>query len=225
MSDAPSTGTNDRDRHDVLIARVVDGNATSEDWRELRAIASHDQSIWAEIAEQQDLKRELDGAVEDAVSVAERVELPMHEHASVAPRRRLRLALTGGGWVAAAGLLLAFTVGVRGGVQTPALLSNGPSDGQRTVSAGIPSPITSAGEALAKYMELGRQSGEVIGELPTSLVLERTPTDDGRYKVVYLRQIVEQTFVDDVYQTATDDTGQTFVVPKASTPAALPTAN
>ncbi|MEL6311327.1 MAG: hypothetical protein AAFQ17_03010, partial [Pseudomonadota bacterium] len=91
----------EQDRRDILVARVVDGEATSEDWRELRTIAASDQTIWAEIAEQQDLKRELDVAVEDAVSVAERVALPMHEHASVSPNSRMKLALTAGGWLAA----------------------------------------------------------------------------------------------------------------------------
>lgn len=202
----------EQDRRDILVARVVDGEATSEDWRELRTIAAKDQAIWAELAEQQDLRRELDVAVDQAVSVAERVALPMHEHVSVAPRSRMRLALTAGGWLAAASVLVAWTVGT---VPTNTL-SALPAD--QTMTAGIPNPINTASDALARYMELGKESGDVIGELPTSLVLERTPTDDGRYEVVYLRQIVERTYVDDIYQTATADTGQTFIVPKTETP-------
>ena len=199
----------DEDRRDILVARVVDGEATSEDWRELRTIAADDQAIWAEIAEQQDLKRELDDAVEDAISVAERVALPMHEHASVAPNRRVRLALAAGGWLAAASVGIAWIAGM-----TPSVTTLPTTDsGLRT--AGIASPINTASEALAKYLELGKQSGEVIGELPTSLVIERTPNEDGGYDVIYLRQIVEKTTVDGVYQPATDDAGQTFLVPKS----------
>lgn len=199
----------DEDRRDILVARVVDGEATSEDWRELRTIAADDQAIWAEIAEQQDLKRELDDAVEDAISVAERVALPMHEHASVAPNRRVRLVLTTGGWLVAASILVAWTISMREGVRTMPAPGGGPT------TAGIASPINTASEALAKYLELGKQSGEVIGELPTSLVIERTPNEDGGYNVIYLRQIVEKTTVDGVYQPATDDAGQTFFVPKS----------
>lgn len=219
MTDERNFSMDDQDRRDILVARVVDGEATSEDWRELRTIAADDQAIWAEIAEQQDLKRELDVAVEDAISAAERVALPMHQHASVAPNRRLRLALTAGGWLAAACVGVAWIAGT-----TPQQTIN-PTDTGEIRTAGITSPINSAADALARYMELGKESGEVIGELPTSLVLQRTPTDDGRYEVVYLRQIVEKTYVDNVYETATDDAGQTFIVPKQSTTPAQPPAD
>ncbi|MEO1535329.1 MAG: hypothetical protein AAFS11_07195 [Planctomycetota bacterium] len=218
MTDA----VNEQDRRDILVARVVDGEATSEDWRELRTIAASDQSIWAEIAEQQDLKRELDVAVEDAVSVAERVALPMHEHPSVAPNLRLKLALTAGGWLAAACVAGAWVIGV---MPTPTVTQNPASPAANTAGMGIDTPLTSAAEALAKYMELGKQSGEVLGELPTSLVLERTPNADGGYDVIYLRQIVEKTTVKDILQPATDDTGSTHFLPKPSTTGAQPAAD
>lgn len=206
---------NEQDRRDILVARVVDGEATSEDWRELRTVAASDQSIWAELAEQQDLKRELDVAIDDAVSVAERVALPMHEHASVAPNSRMKLALTAGGWLAAACVAVAWFTGF---ASQPTVLPASPSAGApQTAGLGMPNPITSAADALARYMELGKQSGEVLGEMPTSLVLDRTPNPNGGYDVIYLRQIVEKTTVDAVHTTATDDAGQTFIVPKPST--------
>ncbi|MEN1706443.1 MAG: hypothetical protein AAGJ54_13145 [Planctomycetota bacterium] len=212
MTDA----VNEQDRRDILVARVVDGEATSEDWRELRTIAASDQSIWAEIAEQQDLKRELDVAVEDAVSVAERVALPMHEHASVSPNSRMKLALTAGGWLAAACVGIAWIVGMTP-QQTITPATNGVPQ-----NIAMANPITSAGEALAQYLKLGRESGEVLGEMPSSVVIQRTPNPEGGYDVIYLRHIVEKTTVDGVYKPATDDTGNTFFVPKSSTTQAKP---
>ncbi|MEL6798005.1 MAG: hypothetical protein AAFO89_14440 [Planctomycetota bacterium] len=216
MTDAPFTDQNEQDRRDILVARVVDGEATSEDWRELRTIAASDQSIWAEIAEQQDLKRELDVAVEDAVSVAERVALPMHEHASVAPNSRIKLALTAGGWLAAACVGIAWIVGMTPQQTLTPATSGAPQN------IAMPNPINTAAEALAKYLELGQASGEVLGEMPSSVVIQRTPNPEGGYDVIYLRQIVEKTTVDGVYEAATDDTGNTFFVPKSSTTQAKP---
>ncbi len=208
---------NEQDRRDILVARVVDGEATSEDWRELRTIASADQAIWAELAEQQDLKRELEAAMADAVRVAERVALPMHEHASVAPSRRLKLALTAGGWLAAACVAVAWVAGT-----TPQAATPPRTDAAPATTIAMANPINTAAEALARYLELGKQSGEVLGEMPSSLVLQRTPNADGGYDVIYLRQIVEKTTVDGVYTHATDDTGGTLFVPKASTTTARP---
>lgn len=195
-------------RREVLVSRIVDGGALSEDWRELRALAASDQSVWAEIGEQQELRGDLAESVDRALSVADWVSLPMRS--SPQPAQRVRLAVAGGGWVAAAVAGLALLVNGAGGDARGGSVSVVPAQ-----SAGMATPITSAAEALSKYLELGRQSGEVIGELPTSLVLNRTPSPDGKgYEVVYLRQIVEKTYVDDIYSTARGDGGELVVVPK-----------
>jgi hypothetical protein len=191
-------------RREVLVSRIVDGEASSEDWRELRALALSDQSVWAELGEQQELRRELGEAVERAMALADGAALPMRS--SPQPAQRMRLALAGGGWVAAAVAGLALMINASGAGSTVVA---------PVQSAGMATPITSAAEALATYLELGKQSGEVIGELPTSLVLDRTPRADGKgYEVVYLRQIVEKTYVDDIYSTARGDGGELVVVPK-----------
>ncbi|MGP1273313.1 MAG: hypothetical protein ACTS22_08255 [Phycisphaerales bacterium] len=216
MTEAQNNAHDEQDRRDILVARIVDGAATAEDWRELRGIAARDQSIWAEIAETQELCREIGVAMEEAGATADRVELPARERTPSAPGQRLRLAMSAGGWLAAACVLLAWSVGTG---------SAGPVDGSArprpaTPTAGIATPITTAADALKRYLELGRESGEVLGELPTSVVLDRTPlADGGGYEVVYLRQIVEKTTVQDIYETVTGDTGELFVVPKTPEPA------
>lgn len=220
---------NEQDRRDILVARIVDGNASAEDWRELRAIAATDQTIWSDIAEGQELSRELGEAVDRMIAVADRVELPARERTGSAPAQRLRLAMAAGGWLAAACVLIAWTAGT---TPTDPIIAGGaggtgPTIGGNTASgntAGIATPINTAADALRRYMELGKQSGEVIGELPTSVVLDRRPlAEGGGYEVVYLRQIVEKTTVQDIYETARGDTGDVFVVPKAE-PVAPPVA-
>lgn len=232
MTQADTAGSSDRqDRRDILIARIVDGHASAEDWRELRTIAAEDQSIWSELAEEQELTRELVDVVTLAGDIAERVELPTHEQTRHAPGRRLRLVGVAGGWVAAAGLTLAWMTGTLTGTMTstnasPSGTASGAQAGAQAGSmqtAGIISPINSAAEALAKYLELGKESGEVIGELPQSLVLDRMPNPEGGYDVVYLRQIVEKTTVDDIYEPATTDAGDLVIVPK-NEPTPIPAA-
>lgn len=230
MTDAP----NEQDRRDILVARIVDGAATAEDWRELRAIAATDQTIWAEIAEGQELCRELSEEIERATSAADLVELPPREQTASAPTQRLRLAMTTGGWLAAACVLVAWTAGVSPNdpmISGPAPATNAvtnaatsPTTNTAGIATGIAAPLNSAADALARYMELGQESGEVIGELPTSVVLDRKPlADGGGYEVVYLRQIVERTVVQNIYETATGDAGDVFVIPKAE-PVAPPVA-
>ncbi|MEM8758162.1 MAG: hypothetical protein AAGF47_10335 [Planctomycetota bacterium] len=205
MTEAETT----QDRRDILIARIVDGRASAEDWRELRAVAADDQSVWSEIAEEQELTREVEGLVDRAAAAADRIELPPPSRVRGTPAHRMRLVGIGGGWAAAA---VVGVLWIMGAPTSTAPVTSPPAG--PTQSAGMPNPINTAADALKEYLRLGQESGEVIGELPQSLVLDRTPNEAGGYDVIYLRQIVEKTTVDGIYQTATGDTGQTVVVPK-----------
>jgi hypothetical protein len=194
----------DGDAREVVIARVVDGVASSADWDALRQLAASDAGVWAEIAEEQTLRRALEGLVDGACAVSERVALPM-ERAGSGSRR---WTLAAGGWLAAAAIAVtALTLDTRRvNVTAP-----GPAS---SAQAGLLAPVSTAAEAFSKYLELGKASGQVLGELPTSQVIERTPRPDGQgYDVVYVRGILERTHVDEVFRTARDDSGRVLVVP------------
>lgn len=206
------------DRRDVLIGRIIDGEATGQDWAEFRQIVGQiggdDQSVFAEIAELQDLRRRTMDIVEQAGDLADTVGLPVHMHPRVSPARRLRAAGVWGGWAMAAMVALAWTLGLRPG--DPILFSG--SNGSRAgLGAGV---IDSAGEALQKYLDLGKQSGSVIGELPSGIVLGKEPLSDGSgYEVLYIRPIVERVIVRDVYRQVQTESGQIQIVPAPIAPA------
>ena len=89
------------DRRDVLIGRIIDGEATGQDWAEFRQLAGDDESVFAEIAELQDLRKRTIDIVEQVGDLADTIELPVHMHPKASPAHRLRTAGVWGGWAVA----------------------------------------------------------------------------------------------------------------------------
>lgn len=176
---------------DILITRVIDRRATPADWVELEALGAADHTVWRELALAQRQDGALAGAVEDAVSAAGHVPLPVHSAAGV--HRRLRLVAAWGGWAAAAVVALMFS--------TPRLA---PMNGGGTHTAG---PSLALPEMLSEYIDQGKKQGTVVGELPDKIVLDSTKTPDGGTEIVFVRQIVEKARVDDLYRMTTDEAG------------------
>ncbi len=198
------------DRRDVLIGRVVDGEATSQDWAEIRELAGDDQSVFAEIAELQDLRRDTMEMVEEVGDVADTVELPLYMHPKTSPTRRLKFAGVWGGWAVAAMVAIAWSIGLRPG--DPILIGD-LNSGTQTGSPGG-KVINTAGDALQQYLDLGKESGEVVGELPSGIVLEKTPLTDGSgYEVLYIRPIIERAVVYNVFREVQTETGERQIVP------------
>jgi len=204
---------------DLLISRIVDRRATPEDWRALRRALGRDAEprgapgggagdMLAEIEAAHRIDADLCRAVEGEIGVSERVELPPMRLR--APERRLRLVGTWGGWAAAAGLALAWIMGV----QPPA-----PDPGDGTQQAGpIPGAGWSSGqgpsveEAFDQYVRAGRESGRIVRVDPELRGIDSTPLENGAgVEVIYLRRVLERAVIDDVYRYATDDLGR--VVP------------
>lgn len=202
------------DRRDVLIGRIIDGEATGQDWAEFRQIAGDDESVFAEIAELQDLRKRTIDIVEQVGDLADTIELPVHMHPKASPAHRLRTAGVWGGWAVAAMVALAWSIGLRPG---DPIIFGDHNGAQAGIGNGV---INSAGEALQKYLDLGKESGSVIGEMPTGIVLDKQPLTDGSgYEVVYVRPIIERVVVRDVYQQIQTETGQVQIVPAKITPA------
>ena len=191
---------------EVLIGRVVEGEASPEDWDALRAIAETDGTVWADLSQTQRQHELLCASVSRVCALADGVEL---DGALVDPEpmvRRLRLVGSWGGWAMAAGLGLMWALGINPLVSSTGGPVAGPVAGQGVELA--------PDDALAQYLSKGREAGRVIREVPDRVVVRAEPIDDGRrVEVFYLRQILEREVVDQVYREAVDDLGNRLTIP------------
>jgi len=182
----------DREPRDILIQRVVDGEASAEDWSVLASHAREDESIFQDISTRQSQRDALAGAVEDAIAIADHVDLPA-ALASERTRPVARLAGIGAGWAAAAGIALAWIA-----MQTS------------TPMQGDPMPPPSADAAFDQYLRLATDEG-VLVERADPVVIEATATDDGTgVDVTYLRQVIERRRFDRVEQVERTEGGAFF---------------
>lgn len=196
---------------DILIARVIDAEASPEDWATIRTLAERDPSIWSELAAAQQDQADLAAALAEAIRIADRVDLPRDPAPSFVLRRRLRVAGAAGGWLAAAALLLAWWV-------HPGSAGTGPERGQE---AGlVPSGFgATADDALQAYLDRGVRDGRVVGVEPDFLIRDSRPLDDGSgVEIVYVRRIVERMVVDKMYKASLDERGLYVPVPVQNLP-------
>ncbi|MFG0242680.1 MAG: hypothetical protein ACF8R9_07855 [Phycisphaerales bacterium JB054] len=194
---------------DILITRVLDGEATPEDWAAFRAMAALDQAVWADLADAQQDRADLASAVADAIAIADRVEAPVHRHAGEQLNARIRTGAAWLGWVAAAMVAVA---GFTGRLGAPATQGGAGLGAQQ---AGL-FPISSPEDAMQLYLDKGQQAGSVLGEVPDRVLLSSAPAADGNgYEVVFLRQIIERQRVKTLYQLGENEVGQAVAVPIA----------
>src|SRR5262245_20793344 len=186
---------------DILITRAVDGQASQADWAALESLAQREPGVWRDLAMAQRDHQLLSAAVGRAVGVAGSVEVPSLSEAGVEPPGaramflRTRTVATWGGWAAAAAVALAFVANRAGQNQPPQMAGAGPA-------------ITTAADALSRYLDQGKQEGTVIGEVPGRVLVDTSKAPDGNgYTVIYLRQIVERTHVPDLYKISSDEAG------------------
>jgi len=199
MSGSAMDGTD----RDVLITRMLDGEATPEDWTAFQALAARDASVWAELSSAQQDMAEISASVAQATAVAARVRAPvdagetddeaLREALSVRFSGRVRATLAWSGWAAAAALVLAWGTGLPipgsgvggyGGVPSGA------------IEAGVVPTRLNSAQALDQYLDTGREEGRVIAEMPTKVLLEARPNPEGAgYEVLFYRQILERAVV------------------------------
>lgn len=188
--------------HDALISKIIDGEASSADWRTFRRLAEADASLWAEFAETHAVHESLERAVDDAIGVADGVDLRIPDTPEEVFDARVRTLRTWGGWLAAAAVALAWFIGF-GNQGVPEM--QGASIGGSSVLA---LDEASAEDAIQRYKDAGMQAGRVVGEMPQRVVLETRPTADGKaVEVLYIRQFIERAVVDRVYRESTDEFG------------------
>jgi len=184
-------------REDILVGRVSDGEASPHDWAELESIARRDAGVWQRLALAQRAHARLERAVEDRIAIAELVDAPRRVHGDHAGVFTTRWRAYGG-WAAAAVVALAWFATVR---------QHGPGAGPQspigTVQTAqlIPAPAPNADELFSKYLDAGKATGRVVGEMPLMMVDARPSTEPGREDaqvVYYIRPVLEQVTTTDM---------------------------
>lgn len=211
----------DDDRRDRLISRVIDGEASGSDWSALRAMASADPGVWAELAQTQRQHEALSGVLDEISAIAEGVEIPEGELMTPTERfeRRMAGVRAWGGWAAAAAILLVWFTGLPTPIATDFgqnfVQQNGPHTGRASLGPRVVQGPQSPESAWQHYLDTGRDAGRVLGEVPGRTVLETRPVAGGM-EVVYLRQVVERELVEPgrVYRLGRDEFGQAALRPE-----------
>ncbi|MBL8964569.1 MAG: hypothetical protein KF787_11120 [Phycisphaeraceae bacterium] len=197
----------DTDR-DIIISRVVDGLATSEDWSVLDRLGGADPAVWKEVVVAQRHQALLCDVVEGEVGASERVDAPDTRPAVI---RFPGASWKWSGWAAAALVALAWSFGRTGWISSqvhaPAEIVSQAGFGPGSL---LPVSSSSADDYLRRYIERGREDGTVVGQMDRRPVIEMRPmaVDGGTaYEVVYARVIFEKATLPDVYRLTTDEAG------------------
>lgn len=216
MDETNGTSNDDTiDRRDELIGRVIDGEASERDWSSLRSLAQADPSVWTDLTATQRQHELLTDAVDEVGMLAEGIDLPEGELLTPAERfqRRMDGVRAWGGWAAAAAILLVWFTGLPAPTGMPDSSPLGGANRASLVPTGLPA---TPDEALAQYLDTGREAGRVIGVMPDKRVIESRPLADGTgVEVLYVRQILEREFVptDQVFKVGRDEFGAASIVP------------
>lgn len=194
-------------REDVLVGRVVDGEATPSDWSELEHLAKGDGALWQRLAQAQRAHARLERAVEDEIVIAELVELPEPPSVLATFRDRWRVW---GGWAVAAGLALAWLGAGRG-----PMLTGSPQVGTPTQGAGLVSPVATTDDYWNKYLETGRKEDRLVREMPTQVIDSRDLGPGKGLEFIVVKQIIERVPATDVRLTRVivDEHGRQQLVP------------
>lgn len=210
-------------RAEVLISRIVDGEATEAERAEFRALAAESPELLDALAEAERthglladaLAGELAGVAAVGVQVARggsgdaasppgrRAFDSASEDAKAGMRRRIGLFGAWGGWAVAAAVLLGVFLPL--GEAGPG--AGGEAGGSAHVQTSQQAGLLSIDETLRMYMQRGVETGRVLDPEPRLVLLDARPEAGGLVEVRYMRQIFERAVVEDVYELAPDDGG------------------
>lgn len=198
------------ERADILISRVVDGVASASDLAELETVAASRPGVWRELAYAQRDQALLSQEVARAIAAADVVGLPAAvetHHESLSLSSRWKKAGVWGGWAAAAVMALAY-VGVGPGG------SNSGSQASLIPSMKVLENNLTADQAWQLYEATGSREQRLIGVLPERVLIEATPSPDGKsVRMVFVRQLVETKTVDQLFKPTVDEAGTQGMVP------------
>ncbi len=198
-------------RTDLLVSRLVDAEATSEEYDEFVARAEETPALWRIVVQTQRDRTAIARLMTQAATVAEGVDAPLEvpaapalggqesESGPASARRRRsgrRADRLGGGWVwagwaVAAMLVLAWGVGI----EPPRNRTAEP-----VMEAGI-IPVATARDAFEEYLRKGRDEGILLNEQPRRVLLRSRRMPDGQgYELIYLQQMLERSVVPDLFR-------------------------
>lgn len=201
-------------REDVLIGRVVDGEASAPDWDALEVIARSDAAVWERLGRAQRAHARLEREVEDAIALAELIDVPSARVLAITGfHSRLRQYA---GWAAAAVIGVAWLGAARLGVP-----GFSPAPGSSQV-AGVPLQPrdvlrdVSPEQLIDQYVRSGLARGNVVGEMPAVFVDARDLEGGKGKEVWFMRQILERRTVTDmsVVSVQLDENGTPRYVPQ-----------
>lgn len=232
-SAASGDGLDLRDQLDLLVSRIVDGEASEADWTTFAALAERHPLAWKVLAQSQRDNAALSLTVNVALHAADRVDLPSPDAAQLWTARRAaparirtwsRLGAVSG-WAAAA--VIAFAA-YTGAISPRPSAGNPDAFTQRPLASSAPIPTPAGGavqtagwmpeDFVRGYMETGARTGQVIGELPSQPVVEQPVVlESGQraVKVVFIRKFVEQAVITDLARPVLDESGRIIAVPVA----------
>jgi hypothetical protein len=191
-----------RDRVDMLVSRIADAEARTEDWAAFNELAERHPWAWRELAQTQRDHAAMCVAVGVALQSADGVFLPVRAGGTAAMNARPRFAMWAG-WAVAACMGFAFFGGLR-----PPAPSNVPTN-----AAGVNLTNWTPDDYVEGYVKSGEKTGLVLGEVPRRVLIESRPLERGEgFEVVYVRQFVERAQVSDLLKFATDETGRAVPV-------------
>jgi hypothetical protein len=192
------------ERRDILISRIVEGDADLREWDEFVGLAERDDTLWRAAVEAQRDQAELEGVMSVAADVAARVEatrpapMPVVEVRTGRPRRHSdgwRGAWAGWtGWALAAALILAWSAGLRfptaSAPKQPVVVSGPPTAPPPAMSQAGVIPVATASDAFDAYLEKGRA------------------------ELIFIHQIMEKTVVPSLFRAdGLDEQGRPAFVP------------
>lgn len=223
-ADAP-----DLDARVLLVGRLIDGRQRPIDWLTLRETTRRDETVWVDLYDTQRDAEQLVAALHHALAPAVDAHADVHAAAEGARRRAAVAALprpavrAWTGWLVAASLALAMGVqqwsasgdgGASGRVEP---IAAGVGPGLSAAAASASADHSSADQAFATYLDLGRADGRVVADLPEKIVVETRPSPDGQgYEVLYIRQILERAKVSDLFRVGVSEAGEPVLVPTAA---------
>lgn len=187
---------------ELLISRLADEDATIDEWRRFRALADAsmplERNVWRELGVAAAEARAIRAAFDH---VADSPSKPLTK-----PRSNV-LARIGafGGWGIAAAIAI---------VWIGSILPSAPRPTDQVAGTETASfiPVETVDDAIAAYLELGRESGRVVGEDPSRKVITRVPQGD--VTVVFVqRSFIERQEVRDVGRILYTDGGQPILYP------------
>ncbi|MHC4990946.1 MAG: hypothetical protein ACYTGC_08185, partial [Planctomycetota bacterium] len=168
---------------EILLGRLVDGEAGNDDRLRFDALATGRPELWRMLAERQQQMIELTSQFEEDLEPS-LLDLPDHvRRPALLGRGTMRLVAMSG-WAAL--LVVSFTWAL-------SALSGSPAASPRGLEArgALPAPVISADEHFDRYLE----ADNVLGEMEP-MVLQAEELPDGRIALRYLRRVEEVTILD-----------------------------